>query len=472
MHKKIPFILTSALLMSIAPLHADEVRLATATPIGETIQIALNADLKAEIIWENGEKQTIVCNGSLQTIAVKSRKFTLSSTEGNITSLYVQGDKLTDLNVDAAPEIKSLYAADNKLTSLYVYKLKKLTDLDVQDNELTFLALTDNIALKNLNVANNNLTSTSFSVASTARFDNLVVANNQLSSALPASVLRNTKNYWAQNNNFSSISLSNCNNFHSLVLSGNKLSAITLIKQPQLTDLWIDNNEIQTLNLSNGAPLLRTIAADHNKLTSIQWDVTNNKKSLKYAYLNDNQLFPGSLPTRSLLTDFVYAPQTDYELDESYELNTPIDLSALLLKNGFESNISTNVKFVDNKGNVLAKGTDYTDSRRQYTFKTPHAGIRLEATCSTFPGITFCTSRFNVGNVIDAIYNVADNNGQTYAINTTDGGITIITSVATPIHITDIKGATIANKTLNGTQTWDVPTGIYIVNGQKVVVTR
>lgn len=95
MHKKIPFILTSALLMSIAPLHADEVRLATATPIGETIQIALNADLKAEIIWENGEKQTIVCNGSLQTIAVKSRKFTLSSTEGNITSLYVQGDKLT-----------------------------------------------------------------------------------------------------------------------------------------------------------------------------------------------------------------------------------------------------------------------------------------------------------------------------------------------------------------------------------------
>ena len=120
----------------------------------------------------------------------------------------------------------------------------------------------------------------------------------------------------------------------------------------------------------------------------------------------------------------------------------------------------------------MAKGTDYTDSRRQYTFKTPHAGIRLEATCSTFPGITFCTSRFNVGNVIDAIYNVADNNGQTYAINTTDGGITIITSVATPIHITDIKGATIANKTLNGTQTWDVPTGIYIVNGQKVVVTR
>lgn len=472
MHKKIPFILASALLMGIAPLNADEVHLATATPIGETIQIALNADLKADIIWESGEKQQLVCDGSLQTIAVKSKKFTLTSTTGNITSLYIQGDKITELNVDAATELTSLYAADNKLTWVDVHKLKKLTDLDLQGNELTSLVLTDNTALKNLNVANNNLTSNSFSVATATRFDNLVVANNQLSSALPASVLRNTKNYWAQNNKFSSVSLTNCNNFHSLVLSGNKLSAIALIKQPQLTDLWIDNNEIKTLNLSNGAPLLRTIAADHNKLTSIQWDVTNNKKSLEYAYLNDNQLFPGSLPTRSLLTDFVYAPQADYELDEKYELNTPIDLSALLLKNGYEANISTNVKFVDRNGKALVKGNDYTDSRRHYTFKTSHAGIRLEATCSTFPGITFCTSRFNVGNVVDAIYNVTDNNKQTFTINTTDGGITIETSVVTPIHIVDLKGTSIANKTLNGTQTWNVPTGIYIVNGQKVVVTH
>lgn len=468
MRKKLPFLLTSALLLGTTQLHADELRLTTATPVGETLQIALNADLQVDITWENGEKQSLFCDGSVQSIPVKSASFTISSTFGNITSLYVQGNKITALDVSGATELKSVYAADNQLTTLDVSKLKSLTDLDVQGNQLEGLTLTSNTALKNLNVADNQLTSSGFKLSSTTRLENFVAANNQLTSSIAALVLRDAKNYWAQNNQFTSVSLTSNSSLHSLVLSGNKLTSLSLIKQPELTDLWIDGNEIKTLNLSNGTPSLSFIAADNNKLSSITWDVTNNKKSLKYAYLNDNQLFPGFLPTRSSLTDITYSPQADYELEERYPLGTAVDLSELLLKNGYDANITTSVKFVDREGNVLAKGTDYTDSRRQYTFKTSHAGIRLEATCATYPNATFTTTRFSVGDAIDAIYNV--NAGQTINVTTLAGGITVEAAALTPIHIVDLKGTTIANENIKGSRTWTLPAGIYIVNGHKVVV--
>lgn len=470
MHKKLPLLLASALIAGHMQLRADELHLTTAIPTGENLQIALNADLQAEITWENGDKQTFVSDGSLQTIPVKSASFTIASITGNITSLYVQGNQLTALDVSGATQLSSIYAADNQLATLDVSKLKELSTLDVQGNSLSELTLTANTALKNLNIADNQITSAKLRISSTMRLENFVAANNQLTTSPSAAVLRNTKTLWASNNQLSNIALNNSNTLHSLVVSNNKIGSLTLIKQPELTDLWIDNNAIKTLNLSNGAPSLRVVAADHNQLTDITWDVTNNKKSLKYAYLNDNQLFLGSLPTRSLLTDIVYAPQADYVLEERYPLGTAVDLSALLLKNGYETNITTNVKFVDREGNALVKGTDYTDSRRQYTFKTPHAGLRLEATCATFPNATFYTTRFSVGDVIDAISNVSTASPLT--VTTGSGSITVASPTKTAISIVDLKGVVLAKQMVEGTKTWYLPAGIYIVNGYKVVVSQ
>ena len=462
--------MATALMAGHIELQADELRLTTAIPTGNVMQIALNADLQAEITWENGDKQTIVSDGSLQDIAVKSASFTISSITGNITSLYVQGNQLTSMDVSGATSLTSIYAADNQLSTLDVSKLKSLSSLDVQGNNLTELLLTANTGLKNLNIADNQLTSAKLKLSSTTRLENFVAANNQLTTSPVASVLREAKTIWAPNNQFTSVALNNNSSLHSLVMTNNKLSSLTLIKQPELTDLWVDNNTIKTLNLSNGTPSLRVIAADHNQLNSITWDVTDNKKSLKYAYLNDNVLFPGSLPTRSLLTDIVYAPQADYELEERYPLGKAIDLSSLLLKNGYETNITTNVKFVDREGKALVKGTDYTDTRRQYTFKTPHAGIRVEATCSVYPNTTFYSSRFTVGDVIDAVENIPTS--MPLSITTGSGSISVTTNVASTIRIIDLKGITLANETIEGSHTWSVPAGIYVVNGQKVVVSR
>lgn len=103
-------------------MHADEVKMTTALTTSDKLALALNADVSVDLTWGNGEKQTLQSDGSLQSIDVKDANLTITTTSGKLTALFVQGNKLSALDVTAAPALKQLLAADNRLTELNVSK--------------------------------------------------------------------------------------------------------------------------------------------------------------------------------------------------------------------------------------------------------------------------------------------------------------------------------------------------------------
>lgn len=469
MHK-FPLLIASVLLMgNTLQLHADEVKLTTALPVGENLQLALNADLQVELIWGNGEKQQLTGDGSLQSIPVKNADLTITSTSGKIVSLYVQGDKLTKLDVTAAPNVKYLLAADNQLSNIDVSALKKLNTLDVQGNQLAALKLTNCTYLKTLNAADNQLTSNTLTIPTTARLESVNVANNQLTSSVNATSLLTSRHYWAQNNQIAgSISL-NGNNTHSVVLSNNKITAFTLsAKKPLLKDIWVDNNALTKLTIAALAPELEMLAADHNKITSIFWNNVN-LYTLKYAYLNDNFLFPNSLPSLQHITDCVYAPQGEYTVKTHFDVNEQLSFSDLLSEDGFGNSVSPRYTLVDDKGNKLVRNTDYKQNKTTITFLKDHENVHFEITSGNFPDCTFKTTTFTIGDPSTGIgeVEVADKG---LNITTAKGKIVVKAQKSASLHIVNSKGITIAHEQVEGTRTYNAPAGFYLVNGKKVIV--
>ncbi len=470
MHRLSTLLLSSLLLGAAHTAMADEVTLTTGLAAGSELNLALNADLQVKLTWGNGDEQTITGDGSLMAIPVKDASLTITSTSGKITSLYLTGNQLTALNVSGCPNLRRLYAASNNLSGLDVSKLKKLLTLDLQGNTLSTLNITNCTALQTLNVAGNNLTSTTLKVPTSGTLENVVVADNNLTSTVTTTALKKAKNYWAQNNQITTISTANWTQLHTLMLSNNALKSFTLTKQPQLTDLYVDHNELTSLNLSAGTPNLFLLAADSNKISTITYDVSNNKETLKFVYVGNNCLFPNSLPTPSKMADFVYAPQGDYALNAKYDLNTEVDLSALLKQNGFEANQSHTITFVDCDGNKLSKGTDYKDSQRKYTFLKEHVGVHIEVSSRQYSDMVFRTTEFNMGDITDGIDNATAATSKPFSAVGTNGAVHIVTSKATPVQIVDLSGRTLYNSTVNGSTVVLLNTGTYVVNGQKVLV--
>lgn len=470
--QRLPLLLASVLLLGGAvQLRADEVKLTTALATGSELQLALNADLRVTLEWGNGSSQTVISDGSLQSYAVQDADLTISSVSGKITSLYVQGNSLTALDVSKAINLKTLLAADNRLTALDLSNVQDLVTLDVQGNQLTNLSLSAATGLKDVNVASNQITN-NLGFASSARPTFLVAAGNQIGSAPSSSVLRSLRTYWMQDNKLSSIlRMTYSTNLRTLCVSNNSLPSLTLPDTPYLTDIWVDHNELSKLDLS-GAAAVVYVAADHNQLGTITWD-SDCSRTLKNAYLQHNALFVNSLPTLSALDHYCIAPQDEYELDEDYyDLNTGIDFSDLLSRNGWSRAITSGsvCTLTEVDGNSLTLGTDYNmTSARVFTFLTPQRGVQLHLTSSRFyPDMEFVTTAFNVG-VPAAITQVSADKSLT--VSAQRGCLRIEAAKAADLSVYSLAGACVTNGTVSqGTHTIALPAGVYVVNGQKVIV--
>lgn len=469
MQKLTTLLLSSLLLGAAHTAMADEVTLTTGLAVGSELNLALNANLQVTLHWGNDDEQTITGDGTRLSIPVKDASLTITSTSGKITSLYLPDNQISALNVSNCPNLRHLYAAGNSLSGLDVSKLTKLVTLDVQGNSLKTLNATNCTSLQTLNVAGNSLTSSTLKVPTSGTLENVIVANNGLTSTIATTAMKKAKNYWAQNNKITQVSTANWTQLHSLILSNNALKSLTLNNQPELTELFVDHNVLTQLNLSAGTPSLGLLAADDNKLTDITYDVNNNKAKLKFVYVDNNQLFINSLPTPSTVEDFVYVPQADYAMDEKYALNTTVDLSALLKQNGYNANQSHTIALVDREGNTLVKNTDYKDSQRKYTFLKEHVGVHFEVTSRQYSAQTFRTTSFTLGDITDGVHNATANDAS-FSATGTKGAIRVTTGKATPVQIVDLSGRTLYNSTVNGQTVILLNAGTYVVNGQKVIV--
>lgn len=466
---KLPLCLASALLMlGAAQVRADEVKLTTALATGENLVLALNADLGATLTWAGGETQQITSDGSLINLPVKGATLTITTTSGKLTSLYVQGDKLTAIDLSGATNLKELFAADNSLKSLTLKPAAGLERLDLQDNQLTALSAGDLKNLKELNVANNKITSANLKLNSEARLTHFVAAGNALSTAPTAAAFSEAKAVWVEDNSLSTLSLNQSGDLRTLLASGNKLKSLTLTAVPHLTEAWVSDNALTKLDLSKGSAKLTVLAADHNKLTSIEWDKAVSK-TFMCAYLNDNALFINSMPTvrggANPMT-VVYEPQSPYEMDKDYyELNEQYDWSDLLRYNGWGVSAGTTYTLTDETGYQLVKGTDFKESGRRFTFLKGYAGVVVTYASKDY---TLKTKPINIGKV-SGITDAVTATGLT--VSSDRGSLTVSSSKAVAVTVYAADGTVAASGRVDGApRTWQLPTGLYIVGGHKVIV--
>lgn len=467
--QKLPFLLASALLMcGSLQLRADEVKLTTALPVGEDLVLALNADLSATLTWGNGDTQEVTSDGTLLTLPVKDTKLTITSTTGKIISLYAQGDALTAIDLSQAANLKELFAADNQLSSLDLSKCTALVRLDVQGNKLASLVLSSQKDLQELNVADNGLSATLLKVNASAPLTHFVAAGNKLSSLPSGMSTQDLKALWVQDNTLKTLSLGQSTKLHTLLAMNNGLTSLTLAKVPQLTDLWVSNNSLKTLNLANGAASLTTLAADHNALTTLTWN-EDGHSSLKDVYLNDNALFISSMPSvtsGSNKINVVYEPQSGYALTDYCDLDKAYDWRQLISYDGWGKLTKADYTLVDGSGYTLVKRTDFKESGMKFTFTTKHVDVVLTVTSSDY---TFKTKPFNIG-IRTGISEITTGQG-TAEINTSAGRLSLTLAAAAHISIYNASGTAVVNTSLPaGTHTWSLPTGVYIVNGQKVLI--
>jgi len=465
---KLPIYLASTLLLGSAmQARADVVKLTTALSVGDNLQIALNADMQVELEWENGEKQTLTGKGVIENIPVKDATLTITSA-GKMTTLYLSNNELTQLDLSNAPNLQTLIASDNRLESISLQSQTELVSLDLQNNQLSTINVNKSAQLKDINVAGNQVKT--LTLASDARPETIVAADCELVYVPSAASLTELKTLWVDNNQIKTLNLSQSPALVSLHASQNALSKVTLTEVPMLKDLWVENNDLTTLDLSNGLGSIHTFAVGHNKLTEVAWDRT--KRTLKYAYMDNNALFFNSMPTLSALEQYSLMPQEDYDLGTAcYPLNEKVELKSLFSRNGWNNSVysGSTYRLVDRNGQELVEGKDYTVATRDYTFLTEQVGVRFEIDLKTYPGMTFVTKRFNIG-VPTGITDIASGK-EGMEIQSEKGGLCIKATAPVTLRIYSTAGACIVHENVGaGIHRYALPAGVYVVNGEKAVV--
>lgn len=469
MNKKFSLLMASALLMAGSlQLRADEVKLSTALSVGEEMNLAFNADLNLTLTWGNGETEAVESTGALLTLPVKDADLTITTTQGNLTTLYCQGNRLTAIDLTAAPEIRQLFAADNELTAINVSRNENLETLDLQDNGLTSLTAMKLAGIKEINVANNKLTGTNLRLVSTARPEIYIISGNQLTSTANANMLQKAQTVWIQGNQVKTLALTQSGNLRSLVASGNGLTSLTFAAAPLLHDVWAENNQLSTLDFSKGAPKLFSLAVDHNQLTTISWD-SDCKRTCKHVYLNDNALFLNSMPNSKyggVAVNVNYEPQKPYAVEQYYDLNETIDFSDLINRNGWKITTGATYKMVDLDGNELVKGVDFNETGKKFTFLQIRKAVTMTVSTADY---TFKMAPFGVGTT-EAIGEVTtDDSG--FKLTPGRGSLTVDATESGRLTVYTTAGVKVVDRMIaKGTTTVALDAGLYVASGRKIVI--
>ncbi|MFY0625364.1 MAG: Ig-like domain-containing protein [Reichenbachiella sp.] len=164
----------------------------------------------------------------------------------NITTLILQDNNLTSIDLTRNTSLVSLYLRDNAISEIDVSKNVALELFNIRNNGLNALDLSKNIALKRTEFEVNNL-------------NELDVTNNP-----------DLLELYLQSNNLEEIDLSNNPALTSLRIHHNDLTEIDLSNNPGLRTLLVSGNDIETIDLSNN-PLLSSFWATNCLFESVDF---------------------------------------------------------------------------------------------------------------------------------------------------------------------------------------------------------
>ena len=428
---------------------ASTVTLKTDKAVGETLTLALNADMNVTLTWGDGTTIEFYSNGQPRDVEVKAATLTIT-TDKDITALYVCEDGLTELVVTgAATSLERLFCSDNSLTQLDLSRCTSLTELDCQDNQLTNLNIVSQ-KLAYVNVAGNQLSTTGLKSNGVGNIVSLVCAGNKMSTISYLSSMTNLKTLLCQNNQLTSLPTSKCKELCNLVASSNNLTALNLPPLTNLLKLYIDNNRFETLDFTN-CTLIENISMEDNNLKELTWakKVNGVYENISIVRLANNALFFNSLPTIYNYSSHEYTmnynilPQRPYHLLDIANINETYSFRDKFITNGWASGVNASLEMIDAKGETLVANTDYTYKSGQITFLKEHQGVTISATSRYYPDITLTTEPFNV----------IDPTGIALVEDGTKEGESIVY---------DLQGRKVSNL--------QSQKGIYIVNGKKIVI--
>lgn len=468
MHKT-SLLAAALLLLTAGSASADVVGLKTNLAAGAEMTLALNADLSATLTWSNGDSETVTFDGTPKTYTVKSDSLTITSVSGNITRLYAPADGIVSINTTGATALTKLFLPGNALTALNLSKNTALTDLDVQGNTISDLNISSCRKIVNLNVAGNKLDAISY--ATVTPMKTLVVADNNIDTLRYQASMANLEALICQNNHLRTLNLKNTKSLRRLVASGNDITSVTAGVMNKLTDLWLDNNALTTLDISAGTGVLQAVAVDNNKLTDITWDDAC-AGTLAIFYGHNNGLFFNSFPSRTSKMTAVFAPQEPYYYTDKVNIEeSKADLVTLLTTNGFGKKGTRTYVLTNAAGDTLKRGkdADYYNLTSGWTFYTAQKGLTIHVASSAYPGVQLALQPFDV--VDPTGISAPVTTGEALTVSTAAGTLTVTATAATHVSVVGIDGRTAVSENISaGTHTWSLPAGLYIVGGHKVVV--
>ena len=266
---------------------------------------------------------------SIKTLYCASRD--ISSTKGlekmtSLTTLHVESNQLTELDVSKNTALTDLNVSYNKLTELDVSKNTALTSLNVYGNQLTNLDVSKNTALTDLNVSYNKLTELDVS-KNTALTSLHVSSQGGVCSGASCSLIYNQKTLMALDvskntaltyldvgsNKLTELDVSKNTALTYLDVGSNKLTELDVSKNTALTRLDVYYNQLTGLDVSKNTALT-TLRVTSNNLTEL--DVSKNT-ALTYLWVSSNQLTELDVSKNTALTELWVNSNQLTELDVS-----------------------------------------------------------------------------------------------------------------------------------------------------------
>jgi len=193
-----------------------------------------------------------------------------------LDTLYIFNNKITDLNLNNNIKLKILYANDNKLTDINLNNNILINTLNLNNNELITLDISKLIELNILYVNNNKLEQLNLNNTLIELYCN---SNNLNELYIPDTL--NLCNL--QYNKFTEFK--NLKNLKFLNLNNNEITNFIVENNSNLTNLLLNDNNLNNINLKN-LNILNICYLKNNNITI--FPTINN--SLKYLNLNDNYI--------------------------------------------------------------------------------------------------------------------------------------------------------------------------------------
>lgn len=486
--------------LAALPASADNVvKITTSKLAGETLTLQVNQAAGVTVDWGDGTPESVASTtDDLLTVSgeLKGQTITLKSS-GKLTTLVCDGQSVTALDLSGASNLLSLYCQNNSLTTLSLTGCPKLLDLNCSNNSLTTLDVTAaaNSKLQNINVANNQLSSVD--ALKGTELQNVDVSGNNFTS-LNLTKTTSVDVLKCNDNSISTVYLGT-SPFTVIACGENKLSSLVISNKTNLTQLFAEANKLSTLDVSAAAQL-SYLAVENNKLATIKYPTS---RILPNITCENNRLTLKTLPSRSYVNNITYAPQEAATVDLSSllpykSINREKFYYLLLCSTSAQSKVSPYALDVadymtdyagvkantytamqvteDNPEGVAVESSNLYNPRKNglVSFKTtPIKEVFIQFTSDSYPDLVMnSTPHFTVvasADDVTAVNDVVVGNAG-LAVSAHVGTLTLTSQQPTAVKVYNAGGQQVWTGVVEGTQSLNLTKGVYVVNGQKVVL--